>query len=290
MLAHRLSVGTSQFRSQRSDAVVELLNLWFSQNCPWRLRLKAIDQRGKEVDVLRLHRGQFIVVLGKCEVRYGRRGRRIRGLLLQRSRVLLLLLFHICYRRSNGGLQICILILCLLRRRVVPSCKIIHYRPRRGLRVTSDFFQAHSQSLLQVLVESLIYTSVSGLHGRCAAGLVGIRRRSIDRWARLLDAPAHELGVATIVNSDRGQNAEVRKRGGLGRALLVEAVTTVATVVLSVRERERCPATHTDVRVDPLRGLQKAVSHRHYQEYSAIMLTALLSIMLLATVTFGGNC
>jgi hypothetical protein len=44
------------------------------------------------------------------------------------------------------------------------------------------------------------------------------------------------------------------KREGLRRALLIEDEPTIATVVLSIGERERVSTAETDVRVYPLRS------------------------------------
>jgi hypothetical protein len=46
----------------------------------------------------------------------------------------------------------------------------------------------------------------------------------------------------------------MRKREGLGRALLVEYASTVATVVLSIGECKRVSTTETNVRIYPLRS------------------------------------
>ena len=96
-----------------------------------------------------------------------------------------------------------------------------------------------------------------------------------------------ELRVTPVVHTDSLEDAEVRKGEGLGRALLVEAVSTVPTVVLSVGKRERRSAPHTDIRVNPF-GRLASVSVRA-SSTGTEKHTALLSIMLLATVTRGGN-
>lgn len=51
----------------------------------------------------------------------------------------------------------------------------------------------------------------------------------------------------------------MRERNNLGGTLLVETVTTVSAMVLSVRKGEGCPASHTHVGIGPFGGL------KHYQ-------------------------
>ena len=62
-----------------------------------------------------------------------------------------------------------------------------------------------------------------------------------------------ELVVTRITDSNLLRNAEVWQGHGLGRTSLVEDLTTVATMVLAVRERERCPAAKANVRINPFR-------------------------------------
>ena len=64
-----------------------------------------------------------------------------------------------------------------------------------------------------------------------------------------------ELRVASIVDTDGLEDAEVGKRQGLGRALLIEAISAVPAVMLSVGEGECGSASHTDFGVDPFRRL-----------------------------------
>lgn len=57
--------------------------------------------------------------------------------------------------------------------------------------------------------------------------------------------------VAAIVHTDCLHDSEMRERKGFTRALLVEAIAAVATVVLSVGKRKGGPTSHTHVRVNP---------------------------------------
>ena len=57
--------------------------------------------------------------------------------------------------------------------------------------------------------------------------------------------------IAAIVNTHCLHNSEMRERKGFARALLIKAVSTVTTVVLSVGKREGGTASHTHVRVNP---------------------------------------
>lgn len=90
------------------------------------------------------------------------------------------------------------------------------------------------------------------------------------------------------------------QRNRLGRTLLIEAITTVPAVMFPVRKGERRSAAHTDIGIGPfgwLRHTQQlaepsfvSLCHRGNKiEALGFLLTALLSIMLLATVTRGGN-
>jgi hypothetical protein len=89
---------------------------------------------------------------------------------------------------------------------------------------------------------------------------VGIRRRSIEGGVQVLETLVGEFGIAAVVDSNGCENSQMREGDGLGGALLVEAVSAISTMMLAVREREGCSASHTDVRVRPLRGLMKSVS------------------------------
>lgn len=64
-----------------------------------------------------------------------------------------------------------------------------------------------------------------------------------------------ELRVAAIIYSYSLQDTQMRQRQRLGRALLIEAVSAVATMVLPVSESERGSAAHADIGVGPFRGL-----------------------------------
>jgi hypothetical protein len=97
-----------------------------------------------------------------------------------------------------------------------------------------------------------------------------------------------KLCITPVVHTNRLRDAEVRKRERFARALLIEAVPAVAAVVFSVGEGESSAAPHTDIGIDPLRGL-KTVSGWTGAEAREGPHTALLSIMLLATLTRGGN-
>lgn len=80
----------------------------------------------------------------------------------------------------------------------------------------------------------------------------------------------------------------MRKGKGFGRALLVETVATVTAVVLPVGECEGGSTPHTNIGVNPFGGLSSVsiftVVLQRIENH-----TALLSIILLATVTRGGN-
>jgi len=71
MLAHCFTIRSGQLGPKGAYALVQLLDLGFSQNGARRLMLQPIDKSRKEVDVLCLHRCEFIVVFGhyKCRGR-----------------------------------------------------------------------------------------------------------------------------------------------------------------------------------------------------------------------------
>lgn len=58
---------------------------------------------------------------------------------------------------------------------------------------------------------------------------------------------ASELGIASIVDPDGRMNTEMWEGGNFGGTLLVEAVSAVPTVVLSIGESKWRSASHTDV-------------------------------------------
>lgn len=64
-----------------------------------------------------------------------------------------------------------------------------------------------------------------------------------------------KFGVASIVYTDSLHDSEMRQGKRFARTLLIEAVAAVATMVLSVGEREGGPASHAYVRVNPFGGL-----------------------------------
>lgn len=61
-----------------------------------------------------------------------------------------------------------------------------------------------------------------------------------------------KLRITPIVNPNRRFDAKVGEGYGLGRALLIEAVTAVAAVVFAVREGKGGTASHAYIRIDPL--------------------------------------
>jgi hypothetical protein len=86
-------------------------------------------------------------------------------------------------------------------------------------------------------------------------GLGGERGWAFGREPAGLGRPIGKLGIASIVYPDRLENAEMTEGKRFSRALLVETVATVAAVVLSIGECEGGSTPHTDVGVDPFRGL-----------------------------------
>jgi hypothetical protein len=115
-----------------------------------------------------------------------------------------------------------------------------------------------------------------GFHG------ADVRRYSIG--ARLFGNP----GVASVVDADGLEDAQVRKWYHLGRALPAEDVSTVSTVVLAVGEGEFLSAAHTDIGIGPLGWLDMSVSRR-FREGEMAEHTALLSNMVAATSVLGGK-
>ena len=111
MLAHSLAVRPRELRPERTDTLVELLNLGFTQDRPCWLVLQAVHQGGEQVDVLSLHWSQFVIVLLCDVVRWRGTTRAPRGLLFECHGVLLLLLFHIRQRRSDRSFELCVVLL-----------------------------------------------------------------------------------------------------------------------------------------------------------------------------------
>ena len=60
-----------------------------------------------------------------------------------------------------------------------------------------------------------------------------------------------DLFVASDIDTDRLEYAEVWQRGREVRAGLAEALATVTAVVFAVGEGEGSAATHADIRVNP---------------------------------------
>jgi hypothetical protein len=86
----------------------------------------------------------------------------------------------------------------------------------------------------------------------------------------------------------------VRQGNRLARALLVKDVATVAAMVLPVCKGKSSAASHAHIGVDPFGRLlvdicQQSTSLSHKRASQRVTLTALLSIMLLETLTRGGN-
>ncbi len=84
----------------------------------------------------------------------------------------------------------------------------------------------------------------------------------------------------------------MRERKRLAGALMVKAVSAVTAMMLPVREGKGRSASHADVGINPLGGLGN-ISHQYARDVKPSCqvseLTTLLSIMLPATVTLGGN-
>ena len=60
-----------------------------------------------------------------------------------------------------------------------------------------------------------------------------------------------QLSVAAIAYPNLLRDTEMGKGHRLGRTLLIKDLSTVPTMVLAVRERERSTASQADVRVNP---------------------------------------
>jgi hypothetical protein len=116
------------------------------------------------------------------------------------------------------------------------------------------------------------------LHG------ANVRRYSIGIGARLFG----KSGVASIVDADGLEDAQVGEGYHLGRTLTAEDVSAVSTVVLSVGEGEAFSAAHADIRVGPLGWLDVGVSSESREGKKAEH-TALLSNMVAATSVLGGK-
>lgn len=81
-------------------------------------------------------------------------------------------------------------------------------------------------------------------------------------FARLVSEP----GVTTVIDPNRLQDAEVRKRERFSGALLIEAVATITTVMLSIGEGERSPTSHADIGIYPFGRLEgRQVSFHNLQ-------------------------
>ena len=114
----------------------------------------------------------------------------------------------------------------------------------------------------------------------------GLHGADVGRYrstARLLSKP----GVASIVDADGLQDAEVGQGYRLGRTLTTEDVSAVSTVVLAVGKGKAFSAAHTDVGVGPLGWLDTGVSRS--LKGRTVELTALLSNMVAATSVLGGK-
>jgi hypothetical protein len=108
--------------------------------------------------------------------------------------------------------------------------------------------------------------------------------RRYGSGARLFGEP----GVASIVDADGREDAEVREGYRLGRTLAAEDVSAVSTVVFAVGEGKAFSAAHTDIRVGPLGWLDMVVS-RGSRVGQMAEHTALLSNMVAATSVLGGK-
>lgn len=111
MFAHRFTVRAGQFRSQRANALIQLLNLRFAKDRAWRLVLEPVHKCREQVDVFHLHGRQLVLIVrfilsGRCTRR---------SLLLQLFGVYLLLLFHVLHAGSDRRLQIRIFLILVLR-------------------------------------------------------------------------------------------------------------------------------------------------------------------------------
>jgi hypothetical protein len=110
VLAHGLSVCPRQLWSQRTDALVQLLKLRFTQDGTWWLVLQAINQSSEQVDVLSFHGCELVVGLGYVSTRRAR----CVLLLFEVGRVFLLLFLHVCQRCGNCSCQLRIVFLIFL--------------------------------------------------------------------------------------------------------------------------------------------------------------------------------
>lgn len=64
MLAHCFAICPSELGSQRSDAFVQFLNLWFAKNRSWWLVLESVHKGREQVDVLHFDWCQFVLIVG----------------------------------------------------------------------------------------------------------------------------------------------------------------------------------------------------------------------------------
>ena len=74
MLAHGLTVGSSELGSQGTNGVIQLLDLRLSQHSSSRLVLQTVDQSGKQTDVLLFNWTEFILISDRRVLCVGRRG------------------------------------------------------------------------------------------------------------------------------------------------------------------------------------------------------------------------
>jgi hypothetical protein len=95
-------------------------------------------------------------------------------------------------------------------------------------------------------------------------------------------------GVASIVDADGLEDAQVGEGYHLGRTLTAEDVSTVSAVVLSVGEGEAFSAAHADIGIGPLGWLDVGVSSGSRGK-EGVGHTALLSNMVAATSVLGGK-
>jgi hypothetical protein len=110
VLAHSLSVCPCQLWSQRSNTLIQLLKLRFTQNSTWRLMLQAINQSSKQVDILSFDGCELVVGLWHISTR---RARRV-VLLFEVGCVFLLLFLHVCQGCSNCSCQVRVVFLIFL--------------------------------------------------------------------------------------------------------------------------------------------------------------------------------
>lgn len=95
--------------------------------------------------------------------------------------------------------------------------------------------------------------------------------------------------MAAIIHSDRLQNAEVWQRNRLARTLSIENIPAISAMMLAVHETEGSPASHTNVGVNPLRGLMQMYVSACVLTEAFELLTALLSSILPLISVFGGK-